>query len=100
MFSSTLDIKRIGLSLKSLTGSKKILTVLSRMGHSLNQHAVEKIEINFVCSILGRQLNCIAVTASGVVCGLAFDNYEELTHTIRIRHLHYTMGILYQTQGR
>ena len=91
----------MGLSLKSLTGSKKILSILNRMGHSINYHAVEEIETNLAFDILNRQLNCPAGTASGVPCGLAFDNYDELTHTLSGSDtLHDTMGILYQTQAR
>lgn len=70
------------------------------MGQSINYHAVEEIETNLAHAILDRQLNCPAGTVSGVMCGLAFDNYDELTHTLSGSDtLHDTMGILYQSQG-
>ena len=91
----------MGLSLKSLTGSKKILSILNRMGHSITYHAVEEIETNLAYDILNRQSNCPAGTVSGVPCGLAFDNYNELTHILSGSDTsHDTMGILYQTQCR
>ena len=87
----------MGMSMKSLTGSKKILTLLNRMGHCLNYHAIEEIETDLAQSILNRKLNCPDGTVAGVPCGLAFDNYDELTHTLSgAATLHDTMGILYQ----
>ncbi|KAG1693158.1 Complement component receptor 1-like protein [Nymphon striatum] len=90
----------MGMSLKSLTGSKKIITLMNRMGHSLNYHAIEEIETDIAYAILDRGLNCPAGSIPGVPCGLAFDNYDELTNSLSgADTLHDTMGIMYQTQN-
>lgn len=87
----------MGLTLKSQTGSRKIVTMLNRMGHSLNYHAVEELETELAYGILERKKTCPAGTLPGIPCGLAFDNYDELTHTLSgTETLHDTMGILYQ----
>lgn len=86
----------MGLSLKSLIDSKKILTVLNWIGHSLNYHVVEEIEIEIAYAVLDWQLNCPAGTVPGVQYGLAFDNYDELTQRLSGSDtLRDTMGILY-----
>ena len=89
----------MGMSMKSMTGSKKIITMLNRMGHSINYHAVEEIETDLAYAILDRKEACPAGSVPGVPCGLAFDNYDELTNTLSgADTLHDTMGIMYQSK--
>ena len=89
----------MGMSMKSMTGSKKIITMLNRLGHSINYHAVEEIETELAYAILDRKEACPAGSVPGVPCGLAFDNYDELTNTLSgADTLHDTMGIMYQSK--
>ena len=89
----------MGMSMKSMTGSKKIVTMLNRMGHSINYHAVEEIETDLAYAILDRKETCPAGSIPVVPCGLAFDNYDELTSILSgADTLHDTMGIMYQSK--
>lgn len=43
------------LSLKSLTGSRKIITMTNKLGHSLSYNKVEELEIELAYSIIDRE---------------------------------------------
>ena len=75
---------QIGMAIKSLTGSKKVVTMLNRLGHCINYNGIEELEteLTYNCS------NANQITPSGMLkeknCskGLAFDNYERFTETL------------------
>lgn len=87
----------LGMCIKTVTGSKKMVQVLNRFGHCLNYNKLEEVETATAERIQERQLSCPEGTVIGSPMGLAFDNFDELTQTLSgADSLHDTMGILYQ----
>ena len=88
------------MAIKSLTGSKKVATILNRRGHCINYNGIEELEteLTYNCS------NANQITPAGMSnekscsTGLAFDNYDRFTVTLSGKDtLHDTVGIAYQT---
>ena len=81
----------VGLSLNSLTGSRKVVEMMCRLGHCASYHAIREIEnemtIEATKSVKARPfgISLNASTASVV----AWDNFDRDT-------LHETVGIAYQ----
>ena len=91
---------QIGIAIKSLIGSKKVVTMLNRLGHCINYNRIKELEteLTYNCS------NANQITPSGMSkekscsTGLAFDNYDRFTETLSGKDtLHDTVGIAYQT---
>ena len=83
--------------MKSLTGSKKLVTVLNRFGHCLNYSSLEELETATADALQERGMAFPDRTLKGSPMSLAFDNFEEITQTLSgADSLHDTMGILYQ----
>ena len=53
---------QIGMAIKSLTGSKKVVTMLNRLGHCINYNGIEELEteLTYNCS------NANQITPSGM----------------------------------
>ena len=66
----------LGLSIKSLTGSRKVLEVLNRFGHCISYHTVESIETDLATNISQRNYATPEgiVQKQGLCTGLAWDN--------------------------
>lgn len=87
----------LGMALKSITGSKKLVQVMNRFGHCVNYSCLEELETATAEALKGREKACPEDTIPGLPMGLAFDNFDELTQTLSGSDtLHDTMGILYQ----
>ena len=89
----------LGLGLKSLTGSRRVLEILNRFGHSVSYHTVETIETQMATEISDRnQAIPDGLTKSaGLSTSLAWDNYDENTETLSgSGTLHDTVEICYQ----
>ena len=91
---------QIGMAIKSLTGRKKVVTMLNRLDHCINYNGTEELEteLTYNCS------NANQITPAGMSnekscsTGLAFDNYDRFTETLSGKDtLHDTVGIAYQT---
>ena len=91
---------QIGIAIKSLIGSKKVVTMLNRLGHCINYNGIEELETELTqnCS------NANQITPSGMSnekscsTGLAFESYGRFTETLSGKDtLHDTVGIAYQT---
>ena len=89
---------QIGIAIKSLIGSKKVVTMLNRLGHCINYNGIEELEteLTYNCS------NANQITPSGMSkkkscsTGLPFGNYDRFTETLsRKDTLHDTVGIAY-----
>ena len=92
----------MGLGMKSLTGSRKVVEILNHMGHSIGYHMAESMETEIASSIVteGKLLPDLLLPLLGLSTGLAWDNYDELTETLSGRDtLHDTVGICYQKQA-
>ncbi|MCG7875152.1 MAG: hypothetical protein N0C90_02335 [Candidatus Thiodiazotropha endolucinida] len=89
----------LGLGLKSLTGSRKVIENLNRFGHCLSYHTVEALETDLAMSVTEKN----SATPDGLVqqpglgMGIAWDNYDENSETLSgSGTLHDTVGICYQ----
>ena len=90
---------QVGLALKSLTGSRKVIELLNRLGHSINYSAVEEIETELTFE--GTKENCLVpqqmTMDSEAGVGLKFDNFDRFVETLSSKDtLHNTVGIAYQ----
>ncbi len=89
----------LGVGTKSLTGSRRVVEVLNRFGHSIGYHTAESIETEIASKIVqgGNLLPDMLLPQPGLSTGLAWDNYDELTETLSGKDtLHDTAGICYQ----
>ena len=89
----------VGLGIKSLTGSRKVIDILNHFGHSISYHTIEAIETDLATNIIAR--NCATPEgidqSPGLSTGVAWDNYDENTETLSGGNtLHDTVGICYQ----
>lgn len=86
--------------MKSLTGSRKILTLVNKFGYTVSYTKEEELETELASLILSRGKECPDGVKVGATMGTAFDNYDELTNTLSgANTLHDTMGILYQIKS-
>ncbi len=68
----------LGLGLKSLTGSRRVIEMLNRFGHSIGYHTVESIETELAIVITDRN-NATPdglLQRPGLSTALAWDNYD------------------------
>lgn len=89
----------LGLAMKSLTGSRRVVEILNRLGHSVSYHLVEEYETELATVIQdkGQLLPDGLIQAPGLCTAVAFDNYDELCETLSgAGTLHDTVGICYQ----
>lgn len=91
----------MGVTLKSLTGSKRIITLMNRLGHSINYTNVTEIETEDALSLLEKETISPTDAIQQSPMGLAFDNYDEFTYTLSgSGSLHDTNGIMYQNKAQ
>ena len=87
----------LGVAVKSVTGSKKVVQVLNRFGHCINYNSLEELETETAEQLQERRLSCPDGTIKDKPMGVAFDNFDELTNTFSGADMpHDTMGIMYQ----
>lgn len=87
----------LGSLVHSITGSRKLMTVLNRFGHCISYSKYEELETELATTIQSRQMVSPSGAKCGPVMGNAFDNYDEMVHTLSgFESLHDTMGIFYQ----
>ncbi|XP_044730781.1 uncharacterized protein C2orf42 [Chrysoperla carnea] len=89
----------LGMSLKSLTSSRKIIDVIHRYGHCISYPAVEELETEATYTSIQQSSICPeAIVKSPHLCtGVAFDNFDRFVETNSGKDtLHDTVGIIYQ----
>ena len=89
----------LGLGLKSMTGSRKVVEIMNHFGHSINYHTIEELETELPTSITEKDRSTPQgmLTKPGLATGVAWDNYDENSETLSgAGTLHDTVGILYQ----
>ena len=99
IFFLTLLSRIVGLALKSLTGSRRIVELLNRMGHCVNYHAVVELETEMTFEARNRSMYTPygMDLLSSVGTGLAWDNFDRFVETNSGKDtLHDTVGIAYQ----
>ena len=90
---------QLGLTLKSMTGSKKLITLMNRMGHSISYNTADELEteLTFTATKNKNLLPADLLAKSYLRTGVAFDNYNRFVETVDGKNtLHDTVGIVYQ----
>lgn len=90
---------QVGLVLKSLTGSRKVIEMLNRLGHCVNYHTVQEIETELTFEAAKATKNTPFGMSLSRDCGtgVAWDNYDRFVETQSGKDtLHDTVGIAYQ----
>jgi len=89
----------LGLGLKSITGSRKVIEILNHFGHCLHYNTIEELETDLAISIEEQssttpsELQC----TDGLSTSLAWDNFDHNNETLSGKDtLHDTVGICYQ----
>ena len=91
----------MGLGMKSLTGSRKVIEILNRLGHSICYHTAETIETELASNVSEKDklIPDMLLQKPDLSTGLAWDNYDEMAHTLSGKDtLHDTVGICYQNK--
>lgn len=93
----------LGLSLKSLTSSRKVVEIINRYGHCSSDHVAEDIETEMTSTSCLRSIRCPEgiVRMKGLHTGLAFDNFDRFVDISSGKDtLHDSVGIIYQNVDR
>lgn len=93
----------LGLSLKSLTSSRKVVEIINRYGHCCSYNLAEEIETEITSTSCQRSSRCPEgiIRTKGLHTGLAFDNFDRFVDTSSGKDtLHDTVGIIYQNVDR
>lgn len=88
----------LGMTIKRLTGSSKVLEILSHLGHSVSYHTVEVMETYLATNINQRKLATPdgILQQPGLSTGAAWDNYDEMNEMLSGSNtLHDTVDICY-----
>ena len=91
----------LGVALKSLTGSRKVVEILNRYEDWANYHAVEEIEADITFNATKTQMETpsgkIACSKGGIGCD--FDNFDRFVESQNGKNtLHDTVGISYELE--
>ena len=89
----------MGLSVKSMTGCVKLITILNRLGCSISSTLVDQLENDIATQILERAHHTPdgLLRFPGLCTGLAWDNYNEILETLSgLGALNDTVGICFQ----
>ena len=85
--------------MKSMSGSRKIIEILNRLGHCASYHTIEELEteLTFEANKDKKTLPHGMRQDGRLGTGVAFDNYDRFTETMSGKNtLHDTVGIAYQ----
>ena len=91
----------MGLGMKSLTGSRRVIEILNRLGHSICYHTAETTETELASNISKKDklIPDMLLQKPDLSTGLAWDNHDELTDTLSGRDtFHDTVGVCYQNK--
>lgn len=89
----------LGMTIKSLTSSKKVINILNRFGHCCNYTTLEELETEATISSVHRTQVCPPdiILNPSLCTGVAFDNLDRYVDTLSGKEtLHDTVGIIYQ----
>lgn len=89
----------LGMTLKSITSSRKVVDLMNKFGHCCSYNVVEELETE-VTSSACNAFNVSpedAILAPNYCTGVAFDNFDRFVETTSGKDtLHDTVGIFYQ----
>ena len=88
----------LGLALKSMTGSKSVVSLLNRFGHCIGDETVRRMDMSFEEAV--NQNNTILPShiqiSPNLSTGLAWDNFDNNIETSGANTIHRTYRICYQ----
>ena len=89
----------LGLALKSMTGSKSVVSLLNRFGHCIGDETVRRMDMSFEEAV--NQNDTILPShiqiSPNLSTGLAWDNFDINIETLSgANTIHHTYGICYQ----
>ena len=90
---------KLGLAVKKLTSSRKVLEILNTCGHTPSYHTIEEIENELTLNATtSTQLMPFGMKLeTGLCTGVAVDNFDRYVETTSGKDiLHDTVGIAYQ----
>ena len=91
---------KVGLTVKRLTGSKKLIEMLNRLGHSVSYSTLEELETEmaFTATKESRVTPQEIKFVPHLCTGIAWDNYDPFVETLNGQNtLHDTVVIAYQS---
>ena len=89
----------LGMALKSLTSSKKVINIVNKYGHCCSYTVLEELETEATFASTSRTQICPEdiIRAPNLCTGLAFDNFDRFVDTMTGKDtLHDTVGIIFQ----
>lgn len=89
----------LGMTLKSLTISKKIINIINRLGHCCSYTVLEELETEATFASVSHSEICPEdiIRTSNLSVGLAFNNFDRFVDTTSGKDtLHDTVGIIFQ----
>ena len=89
------------LTLKSMTGSKRVVTLEQRNGHCASDETVRRVEMGLEQGILFQEdVNCVpdaVLKQPGLCVGMAWGNFDINIETLNgLGTIHHTYGMVYQ----
>ena len=90
------------MAIKSLTGGRKIVDLLNRLGHCASYSTIDELETELTFEATkGKRLttNGMSLNPANNI-GVAFDNFDRYVETVSGKDtLHDTVGIAYETSS-
>lgn len=89
----------LGMSLKSLTSSRKIIDIIHRYGHCISYQGIEELETEATYTSIEKSSLCPETIKKSqhLSTGVAYDNFDRFVETKSGKDtLHDTVGIIYQ----
>ena len=89
----------LGLALKSLTSSRKVIDIFNRYGHCCSYNVIEELETEVTFSSSKRSNICPQdiIQVRNLMTRVAFDNFDRFVDTRNGKDtLHDTVGIIFQ----
>ena len=91
---------KLGLAVKSMTGSKKLIGMLNRYGNGVSYTTTEELEteLTFTATSASKISSPDLAPDSSLTVGIAYDNFDRFVETLSGKNtLHNTVGIVYQS---
>ena len=89
----------LGMCLKSLISSRKIIDIIHRYGHCISYPGIEELETGATYTSIQKSSLCpeIIKKSPNLSTGVAYDNFDRFVETKSGKDtLHDTVGIIYQ----
>ena len=92
----------LGCAIKSKTGSKGLIDILNRFGHTISNETIRKVDMMLESTVeMKEELTPTVIEKEPNLCtGTAWDNFDINVETMSgADTIHHTYGICYQNIG-